>query len=894
MSASGPPGALSGTITFLFTDIEGSTRILQQLGDAAYAEVLATEARLIVDAAEAAGGRAFGSEGDAHFLAFSSAAAAVRAAAAAQRALASEPWPDGLAIRVRMGIHTGEALRVGDDYAGLTLHRAARVAAAGHGGQVLVSGASSGLVGDVDGLTLRDLGEYRLKDLDRPERIAQLVGPGLQDTFPALRTLDLAPNNLPTQLTTFVGRAEIAQARSLLGSTRLLTLTGPGGTGKTRLSIALASEAMADHPDGVWFVPLAPVTDADLVAPAIATAVGLEPDPKRTPMERVNEHFAARRALLVLDNFEQVVEAAPIVAELLRAAPKLTVIVSSRAALRISGEQEFPVPPLSLPAPGTEVEPERLMASEAVRLFLERAMAVRPDLTLTRDNGSAIADIVRRLDGLPLAIELAAARVRILSPQAIASRLDDRLGLLVGGARDLPARQRTLRGALEWSHDLLQPEERRLFARLGVFAGSGRLDTAEDVCSGAELALDVLDGTAALAEQSLVRVIQDRHADPRFLMLETIREYAVERLEATAEIARLRDRHATAYLALAQLMAPRLYSDERRIWLDRFEDDHDNFRAAIMWRQAGGDVVAVAGLLVALWRFWQSRGHVQESRARADQALAMPGFADAPLTSRIDVLEVAGGLAYWSGDIEAAHRHYTLQVAAARQLGEASILANSLYNLSFAPTAAQAEGEWADSVRDRSEPIVREAIELWEAEGNEAGLARAQWMLGELKLFQGDLKAAEHWYTEAITRFRALGDDFGSAWAYFTRGIARAGDGSDDAPATADLLEAFGRFERAGDLAGTTFVTLALAALVTRGGDPELGQRLLGIGTRMREASGTQLSALTPPEWYHDLEPITVDEALREHHDAGYALSREAAIDAVLAAFGEPKQTHEA
>ena len=547
-----------------------------------------------------------------------------------------------------------------------------------------------------DGLSLRDLGEFRLKDLERPERIAQLVGPGLRETFPALRSLDLAPNNLPTQLTTFVGRAEIAEARRLLGGTRMLTLTGPGGTGKTRLSIALAAEVMDEHPDGVWFVPLAAVVDPELVAPAIATAVGLIADPTRRPLERVTEYFASRRALLVLDNFEQVVDAAPVVAELLRAAPRLTVIVSSRAALRISGEQEFAVPPLSLPEPGSEGDPERLVGSEAVRLFLERAMAVRPDLTLTAENGPAIADIVRRLDGLPLAIELAAARVRILPPQSIARRLDDRLSLLVGGARDLPARQQTLRGAIEWSHDLLDPVHRRLFARLGVFAGSGRLDTAEHVCSDAELGMEVLDGAASLAEQSLLRVIEDAHADARFLMLETIREFAIERLEASAESATLRDRHAMAYLELARDMAPRLYTRERRVWLDRFEDDHDNLRAAIAWRMATGDVEAVADLLLAMWRFWQSRGHLAEGRMRADQVLAMPGYVTAPVATRIAVLEVAGGLSYWAGDIAAAHKHYFEQVRLARELGEPGVLANALYNAGFAPLPVYDDRAWAD------------------------------------------------------------------------------------------------------------------------------------------------------------------------------------------------------
>jgi len=880
-------GVTAETATFLFTDIESSTKHLQALGVAAWTEVLATETRLVVGAAEAAGGRSFGTEGDAHFLVFPSAPAAIQAAATAQRALEAEPWPDGSPIRVRMGIHTGEVLHRDGQYAGLALHRVARIAAAGHGGQVLVSAASTALLGDLPvGLSLRDLGEFRLKDLERPERIAQLTGAGLRDTFPALKTLDLAPNNLPTQLTTFVGRAEIAQARALLGQTRLLTLTGPGGTGKTRLSIALASEVMDEHPDGVWFVPLAAVTDPELVAPAIATAVGLVADPTRGPLDRLTSYFAGRRALLVLDNFEQVVDAAPVVAELLRAAPRVTVVVSSRAPLRISGEQEFAVPPLSLPEAGAEHDPVRLMDSEAVRLFVERAAAVRPDLTLTVDNGPAIADIVRRLDGLPLAIELAAARVRILSPQAIAGRLDDRLGLLVGGARDLPTRQRTLRGAIEWSHELLDPVERRLFARLGVFTGGGRLDTAEGVCGDAELGVDVLDGTASLAEQSLVRVIEDDHADSRFLMLETIREFAVERLEASPESIAVRDRHASAYLDLAREMAPRLYTDERRVWLDRFEDDHDNFRAAIGWRMASGDVGAVADLLLAMWRFWQSRGHVEEGRMRAGQALAMGGFEEASLRTRIDVLEVAGGLAYWAGDITAANAHYQAQVRLARELGDDATLANTLYNAAFVPLPVYEQVAWAESIRDLSEPIIDEAIAVWTRLGDASGLARVTWLRGELKLFQRRYDEADGYYSDAIERFEALGDDFGGSWAHFTRGIARAQD--HPAAAIADLRVALERFRAAGELPGMAFVALAGAAIIDAAGDPVKAQRLLGIGTRLREDSGAFLAALTPPGYYMALDRAPEKDALRPVYDEGYALARDAAIEVLRADLAEP------
>ena len=582
-----------GVVTFLFTDIEGSTRLLTDIGDAAYSSALQVHRSLVEAAAADEGGVIVSYEGDAVFAAFASAAGAIRAAVQSQRAIATQAW-DGGDVRVRMGIHTGEAQVIGHDYVGIEVHRAARVGAAAHGGQVIVTDATRTLAGELaDGIGLRDLGEHRLKDFARPERLYQVDASGLEATFPALKTLDLTPNNLPPQLTTFVGRAEVDGAVALLDRTRLLTLTGPGGTGKTRLSIALAGDCVDRYPDGTWFVPLASVSDPDLVASAIAASIGLLA-PQRPPIDRVKDHLRDRTALLVLDNFEQVVAGAPVVADLLRSAPRLTVIVSSRAPLRVSGEQEFPVPPLAL-APPDVTDPDALIAFEAVRLFVERAMAVRPDFALTAENGRHVAEIVRRLDGLPLAIELAAARIRLLSPAAMAQRLGDRLGLLSSGGRDLPERQRTLRGAIDWSHDLLDPEDQRLFARLGVFAGGAPIETTESVCGipGDTASLDVVGGLERLAEQSLVRIGDDLHGDVRFTMLETIREYALDKLGERGETDALRDRHADAFLAFASAPPPTsadttvaAAAQARR--LDLLEDEHDNLRAALEYLTASG------------------------------------------------------------------------------------------------------------------------------------------------------------------------------------------------------------------------------------------------------------------------------------------------------------------
>ncbi|MGQ0548309.1 MAG: adenylate/guanylate cyclase domain-containing protein, partial [Armatimonadota bacterium] len=422
----------SGTVTFLFTDIEGSTDLLQRIGPA-YDTLLEAHRWLLRAAIEAEHGHEMNTEGDSFFVVFSSAARAAAAATAAQRALSSHPWPPGAALRVRMGLHTGEATPVGRDYVGLDVHRAARISAAGWGGQILISQATKTLIEHTlpSGASLRDLGEHRLKDLQRPERLFQLAVADLQIDFPALRTLDATPNNLPTQLTSFIGRErEVAAARQLLATARLLTLTGPGGTGKTRLSLQLAAEVADQFPHGVYFVLLAPISDPALVASTVAQTLGLAEQRGKSPLERLQEYLRDKQLLLILDNFEQVVAAAPLLSELLKAGTGSKIVVTSRAVLRVYGEQEFPVPPLQLPDPKHLPTLDSLSQYEAVRLFIQRAVAVKPDFTVTNDNAPAVAEITSRLDGLPLAIELAAARIKILPPRAMLSRLGHRLNLL--------------------------------------------------------------------------------------------------------------------------------------------------------------------------------------------------------------------------------------------------------------------------------------------------------------------------------------------------------------------------------------------------------------------------------------------------------------------------------
>src|SRR5437660_5735010 len=543
-------GLPAGTLTFLFTDIEGSTKLQTELGTDRYQDVLETHTRILRDAFKD-GGFEVRVEGDALFVVFPVAAKAVRATAAAQRALAAASFPHGATVRVRMGMHTGEGrpatADAGADYVGIEGTGAARVAAAGHGGQVLITDATATLTrADLgDGLSLRDLGEFRLKDLVNPEHLYQLVISGCTPDFPPLRTLDRTATFLPAQPSSFIGRErEIAEGQRLLEKARLVTLTGPGGTGKTRLSLRIAEESAAAFGDGTFFVPLASISDPELVPSTIAHALGVQVSGSELPLSRVLDHIKGKRMLLVLDNFEQILPAAPVVGQLLGASPALKVIASSRAPLRIAGEQEFPVPPLDLPDPERLPALEVLAQSDAVRLFVERAMAVRPDFRVTADNAAPIAEIVYRLDGLPLAIELAAARVKVLTPQAMAPKLRQGLDILASTARDLPERQRTLRGAIQWSWDLLDPLERRLFARLGVFVAGATLPDVERVCSpDGELGADVLDVLSSLVEHSLIRQ-SEIEGEPRFRMLVLIREYAVEQLARSGESAEIARRHA--------------------------------------------------------------------------------------------------------------------------------------------------------------------------------------------------------------------------------------------------------------------------------------------------------------------------------------------------------------
>ena len=647
----------SGTVTFLFTDVEGSTRMLDELGSEGYAQALAEHRHILREAFGAHGGVEVDTQGDAFFVAFRTAPSALQAAADAIEALAPG------AIPVRMGIHTGTPHLAEGGYVGVDVHRAARIAACGHGGQVLISAATVALVA-AD--RLRDLGEHRLKDLSAPERIYQL---GTED-FPPLQSL--YQTNLPIAPTPFLGREkELAEVLGLLSQedVRLLTLTGPGGTGKTRLALQTAAELGERYRDGVWWIPLTPLRDPDVVLETAGRALGAKGS--------LAEHIVDRSMLLLFDNFERVVEAAAEVAGLLASCPKLDLLVTSREPLHIRGEQEYPVP--------------TLVHEEGVVLFLARARAVNPDF----QTDEAVSEICRRLDELPLALEMAAARVKTLSTAQIFARLEERLPLLTGGARDLPERHRTLRATIEWSYELLTPEEQCFFARLAVFRGGCTLDAAEQVT---EADLDTLQ---SFVDKSLLR-----HTEVRFGMLETIREYALERLEASGELERIRRRHFDFFLASAEEAKRDLKRDQRTtMWLARLDLEHDNCRAALQWARELDEPRLELRFAVALNIFWDGRGHWDEGRSRIAGALARD--PEAPAELRGHALRSVAMMAYKQGDPDAARTLAQEAAAGCRAAGDTRGLASAIFFLGIVASGERKHRE-ARALYEESKSICEE------------------------------------------------------------------------------------------------------------------------------------------------------------------------------------------
>jgi predicted ATPase/class 3 adenylate cyclase len=660
----------SGTVTLLFSDIEGSTRLLRQLGDR-YAEQLARHRELLRRAFESQGGHVLQSDGDAFFAAFESAGDAAAAAAQAQRALAAHGWPDGNEIRVRIGLHTGEPRTVDGNYVGLDVHQAARVMAAAHGGQVLLTEATRALLGG--GFELRDLGEHLLKDLSGPQRLYQLEIDGLQADFPPLNTEASWTTNLPAQPNVFIGRErELAEAGELLAQDdiRLLTLVGPGGTGKTRLALQLAGDLVERFPGGVFFVALSPLRDWELVVPTIARTLGLHEQPGETALETVTGRLRGRKLLLVLDNFEHVIAAAPALADLLSDSPGLKLLVTSRTLLRLRGERLYRVPQLTLPP--LDITPAEAGRIDSVRLFVERAQAAAEAFELEDENASAVAEICVRLDGLPLAIELAAPWMRTLTPRGLLRRLDQRLPLLTGGAQDVDERQRTLRDTIDWSYGLLPEQEQTLFTRLAVFVGGCRLEAAEAICS-----LDgpaggaILDGLDSLVEKSLLFRRTDSDGEPRFRMLETIREYGASQLESSGELDDIRRVHAEWFAELAECLDAESRTGDQPASVARLGEDYANFRAAIQWARERRDGKLLLRIATALWPFWSTRGYVAEGRRALEDALELDKGRPARALLGLSSLRVLSGNS--DGLLDDVHE----ALMAAEELGDPLVLAQA-------------------------------------------------------------------------------------------------------------------------------------------------------------------------------------------------------------------------
>jgi predicted ATPase/class 3 adenylate cyclase len=910
----------SGTPTFLFTDIEGSTRRWESHPDEMRA-ALARHDALVRAAVCGAQGRVFKAVGDAFCAVFPSPAAAVRGALAVQRALAAESWGAPGPLRVRAAIHCGAAEERDDDYFGPALNRVARLLCAGHGGQTLLSRPAADAAADAlpTGATLRDLGERRLKDLARPERVFQLVAADLPADFPPLRTLDARPNNLPAQVTAMIGRQkELARVRARLREpgVRLLTLTGPGGTGKTRLALQSVAELADEFAHGVWFVALAPIREAGLVLPAIAAALGVNEAPGRCLADGLKEFLRERRTLLLLDNFEQVLDAAPEVAALLEAAAGLKLLVTSRALLRVYGENDFQVPPLGLPARGA-TRVRQCRDCEAALLFAERARAVRPDFEITERNAQAVAELCAQLDGLPLAIELAAAQIRLFSPEAMLTQLRrccGSLDLLSGGARNLPERQRTLRSTIAWSHELLDEQERAVFRRLSVFCGGWDQESAAAVLGQDR----VLAALGSLLDKSLVRVVEADGA-PRFTQLETIREFACERLDADGETEEFRRRHQAFFLALAETCEERLAGPDQQAWFGRLSRELDNFRAALARALAQRDADAALRLAAGLGPLWLKRGQYTEGRARIESALALAGGA--PPAARARAICALGAMLNGLGELAAALARLEEALRQFRAIGDRKGAVCALTDMAWVLTY-QGEMERAEAVtaqllaesralgdprhhalaleraasvalergdRQRSMALLEEALVLMRRAQDKLGLAILLNVLGEDVRSGGDFARAAGLYEESLGLSSELENPFWMSVASVNLAYCLIPMG-DCARARSLATQSLATIHAIGNKRNIPPGLVLICALAAAAGKAERGAVLLGAAEKFLAEQGTVLVYADRgiyEQTVRDVRAAVGAAAYAAARAEGGALSLEAAVARALGLAAE-------
>jgi predicted ATPase/class 3 adenylate cyclase/Tfp pilus assembly protein PilF len=778
-----------GTVTFVLTDVEASTRLWEAEPDG-MRRAIARHVEIISRAIADHGGtlvRERG-EGDSTFSAFSSVPAAVAAALACQRALVAEPWPDGIDLRVRVALHTGDAQVVDGEYSAPAINRCARVREVAYGGQVLLSEHAAELADSdlPDGSSLRDLGRHRLRDLSRPIRLYQLQHAEIPEDFPGPRSLETVLHNLPTQLTSFIGRdREINEVRKLLSTTRMLNLTGPGGVGKTRLALQAAVELIETFTDGVWFVDLSSRTDAASIATAVASALSLREQPGREISETLTDHLHSAKGLLILDNCEHIVDASTTFAStMLRSCVELGIVATTREPLRVTGATSWTVPAMAVP--DERVTIEELGQYESIRLFSERAALVRPDFALTHETGPIVARICRRLDGVPLAIELAAAAVRALSPAEIDARLDDRFRILVGGGPDVP-RHETLRATVDWSYQLLSESEQTLLRRLSAFAGGFTLEGAEAVCVGAPIEEPEIVGlVTALVGKSLITTDEFDDAT-RYALLETIRDYAAEKLIDSGEEIELGRRHIVHFLRLAERTQAGIDSPELPAVLAALDSDHDNFRRALRFGLVHAPADALA-LGAALQTFWSLRGHWSEGRTWLDQGLAGAGDVSPELLAR--GLVASGALAQDQGDLKAARAFFEQSLKQSRAMGDNATIATSciklagvLHGLGDRDDARLLFSEGLDLARRSGHqrsiaaalnglgiisasagdnataiPLYEESVEVAGRNGMRRWMASPLCNLGMVTLEQGDIDRAEAWFHEALQIARETDD----------------------------------------------------------------------------------------------------------------------------------------
>jgi predicted ATPase/DNA-binding SARP family transcriptional activator len=863
LAAAAPARLVGGTVTLLATDIEGSTRLLQRLGDA-YREALAEQGRILAESVGAHGGIEVDSQGDSALIAFPRANDAVRAAGELQRRLAAAEWPNGERLRVRIGIHTGEPTLTDGRYVGLDVHRVARICAAAHGGQIVLSRETRELVDAfANELRLIDLGQHQLKDLNQPERLYQL-GEG---DFPPLKSLH--QTNVPTPPNRLIGRErELAEIETLLRNddVRLLTLTGPGGTGKTRLAHQVAVNLLGDFPNGVQYVPLGAITDPELVVATIAQTLGLRGDAGQPLLRVVATHVADKRLLLLLDNFEHLLAAAPTVGNLLADAPRLRVVVTSRTPLHLAAERLYPVAPLALPVTKQPSEIKSLARSESVVLFLERAQAATPDFALTIDNAATVAEICIRLDGLPLAIELAAARTPVLPPPALLQRLDNRLKLLTGGPLDAPDRQRTLRATIDWSYGLLDYKEQSVFAQLSVFAGGCTLAAAEAVCAP-RAAADVFDALVSLVENNLVRQSEDASGEPRFSMLETIREFAAERLDEQGDAKDAGRKHADYFRHLSEEAAVQLFGGaEQSRWLARLEMEYDNLRAALAFLRRDPDSQLMLAAVLA--PFWWLRGYGQEGRRWLEEALAA---SNRKTPERLRALDGAYYLAYLQGDYVRARMHLDEAVGLAREFDDRQGLANALQVLAL--LAFQERDD------EQAARLAEESVRLCRGEHDSIYPLS---LLARLAFGRGDYEHARTLVEEAIEVARAFDDEAEESTDLALLAVIHAftGAGQDATRALRDGIRLARKhgYRRA----FASHILPALAATLSLRGDAEEAALILGAARALRD----ELELPKSRRGFDELETrvlILVRDILQEQEvaaalEAGHALTLDQAL----------------